>query len=385
MSDFPIDAATASSFVKKLGERLDYNINIMDRGGVIIASRDQTRVGSYHEAARRLVESGRDAEEIGPEDELPAGVRPGVNLPLVNKGETIGVVGVTGDPAEVRAVAFAVKTSLESMVELALFKERMLRRQDKKNLLINFLIYEDEPSLAAGENLAAKLGYDPRIPRSPILFRLGEGIEPTEGLGAIKAHSLHGLGDISATLPDGSVLVFKSLKLERRETLAAFEAQVRDYVRASNQALRPLSTVIGAPARSYVGMFQFDFSQYRGAYRQALWLSERYPSAEESPLFLFRRMAEYLTSRVPRAELIDALGPVASLLPEEAALDFSQTIEALRDCFFNATEAAAALGIHRNSLSARLERLRAIFGLDPRGDARASELLGLVAKYLESR
>jgi carbohydrate diacid regulator len=391
-----LDAAMAAAFVRRLGEHIDYNINVMDRGGVIIASRDPSRIGSYHEAAHHLVQSGRPVEAIEPGDSLPAGVKPGVNLPVSYKGETIGVVGVTGDPAIVGPIAYAVKTSVETMVELELYKDLMLRRQDRKNVLLNYLLYEDETPREAAAALATKLGYDSSIPRAPLLLRLREDIEAAEALKALKRNPLHGPEEISAVTNDGAILVFKSLRLAGEGLVAAFEAEVEAYLEAARAALeasgyarrqpeaKPSGASSPAPLfRAYVGMFQSDLARYGGAYRQALWLSSRYPEQGQAALFVHRRLAEYLASRVPRSELVDAFAPLASLLPPDFAADLGPSLEALIESGYNAKEAASRLGVHRNTLSARVDRVSALLGLDPRGDPRGRDLASFLLRFLE--
>ena len=369
-----LDPSMAAAFVRRLGESIDYNINIMDRDGVIIASRDQSRVGSFHEAAHRLVQSGGGVEAIAPGADLPPGVKPGVNLPISYKGEVIGVVGVTGDPAVVGPVAHAVKTSVETMVELALYRDLMLRRQDRKNVLLNYLLYEDETPREAAVALASTLGYDASLPRAPILIRLEEGAEAAEALTAIKRNGLHRPEDLSAVSNDGGILVLKSLELGGEGIMSAFESQVEDYLEAARGAA-PLR-------RACVGMFQTDLARYRGAYRQALWLSSRYPEAEESVLFVHRRLSEYLASRIPRSDLVDAFAPLAALLPGGFAEGFGPSLDSLVESGFNAKEAAARLGVHRNTLSARIERVGALLGLDPRDDPRGRELAVFFFRYL---
>ena len=376
MESTGLDPAMAAVFVRRLGERIEQNINIMDRDGVIIASRDPSRVGTYHQAAHRLVSSGSSVEAIEPGADLPEGVRPGVNLPIVYKGEVIGVVGVTGDPATVEPLAYAVKTSVETMVELELYKDLMLRRRDRKNVLFSYLLYEDSAPRDAVGALAAQLGYDASLPRAPLLLRLGGGIDAAEALRAIKRNGVHGPQDLSAAMNDGSVLVFKNLSLGGEGILSDFESEVEAYLAASRAALR-------APFRAYAGMFQTDLARYRGAYRQALWLSSRYPEGGEPILFVHRRLAEFLASRLPRSDLVEALAPVAALLPGDFVAVLGPSLEALEESGYNAKEAAARLGVHRNTLSARVERLAALLGLDIRDDIRGRELAAFLVRFFD--
>ena len=44
----------AQKFIDQITDYTEYNINIMDESGVIIASRSKDRIGTYHEAADRI-------------------------------------------------------------------------------------------------------------------------------------------------------------------------------------------------------------------------------------------------------------------------------------------------------------------------------------------
>jgi carbohydrate diacid regulator len=381
----PLNAELAAEFLRKLGRHLDYNINIMDRDGIIIASRDGSRVGSFHESAHRLIATGAELERVEPDQPLPPGVRPGVNLPIEHRGQTIGVVGVTGDPRVVAPVAYAVKTSVESMVELEAFKDRALQRLDKKNLLIRYLLYDAGVSRSTVEDLALMLGYGPALPRVPVLLRLAESLGAADALSAMKAGRVFRPGDISWATPEGGILAFKTIDLGERGVLADYDAGVERY---ADDAARALGDRLGAgerPFRAYAGIFQTDLSRYRDAYEQVLWLEGRCRSADGHLFFFDRHLGEYLASRVPRPELVAAFEPFADLISEEYGRELSETLRALESSAYNGKEAAFRLGVHRNTLAARLERIEAVFGVDPRADGRAREFFFFFARYLALR
>lgn len=383
-----LDAETAGAFLRKLGERLDYNINIMDREGVIIASRDPARVGTYHAAARHLLESGSREERISPGDHLPEGTKPGVNLPLEVRGEVLGVVGVTGDPQVVGDLAQAVKTSVESMIELESMREAVLNRRTRKSSLMAYLLYEEAVPESAVLALAGKLGYDPAIERAALLLRLPPGKGPEDALAQAKARGAHDAQDIASALPDGSLLVFRRLGTERVEApeervpgiLAAYRGEVQAYCGAFSRAA-------GIPkVTCFAGSPQGDFSRYRGSYRQALWLASRFPVPPgDGPVLILDHLDDYFLARTPRIVLDDALASIAARAPAELRRTLAPTLKALEASGFNAKEAAARLGVHRNTLSARLARLSSFLGCDPRADAGALSLSRSMAAYLKLR
>ncbi len=379
----------AETFLRRLGKHLDYNINIMDRNGVIIASRDPLRVGSFHEAAQRLIETGADIGTVEPGDNLPVGVRPGVNLPIELKGKTIGVVGVTGDPKVVAPVGYAIKTSVESMVELELYKDRAHQRSDRKNLLINYLLFEETPARNLLEGLATKLGYDTHLPRVPLLLAFRDGTDVPTALATIKQNGVHGPEDFSWITPDGRILVFLTVTFSGIGIIADFEKSVVRYVAAAEQALsKGIPDADGTTKpdlRAWAGTFQSDLAHYRAAYRHVLWLAGRFPVPVEKILYFYPYADEYLSSRVPRLDYVEIFDSFLGLLPTEFPEELKSTIDALLDSAFNGKEAAHRLGVHRNTLLARIEKVRQLVGMDLRRDPKAREFLGFLSRYLEQR
>ena len=65
----------AQKFIDQITDYTEYNINIMDESGVIIASRSKDRIGTYHEAADRIVRGKEDIVVVD-DDKLYPGVLP---------------------------------------------------------------------------------------------------------------------------------------------------------------------------------------------------------------------------------------------------------------------------------------------------------------------
>ncbi|HSV55887.1 MAG TPA: helix-turn-helix domain-containing protein, partial [Magnetospirillaceae bacterium] len=135
----------------------------------------------------------------------------------------------------------------------------------------------------------------------------------------------------------------------------------------------------------FAGSPQRDFSRYRGSYRQALWLASRADPAGEGPFLILDHLEAYLLSAAPRIVLDDSLASVSALVPPDIRRFLGPTLAALDACGFSAKEAAARLGVHRNTISSRLERLASFLGCDPRADLGALTLSRIVAGYLALR
>lgn len=80
----------AERIIDKLVGCTDYNINIMNEKGIIVASKDKSRIGTFHEVAFEIVSKGLDYKEVEAEDTF-LGVKPGINMALEYKKKIIGV------------------------------------------------------------------------------------------------------------------------------------------------------------------------------------------------------------------------------------------------------------------------------------------------------
>ena len=94
-----LNQQTAMEIIRRIENVIDFDLNIMDSTGLILASTDTKRINTFHEGAHIIIENGLD-ELIVDTDGGYAGCRKGVNLPIYFSDEIIGVIGITGHPAE---------------------------------------------------------------------------------------------------------------------------------------------------------------------------------------------------------------------------------------------------------------------------------------------
>lgn len=100
------------------------NIIVVNQEGVIIASTDETRMGVTHEGAQHVMNTRKKlyiTSEMATELE---GVKPGINLPIVFEREVIGVIGITGIPADVEPFADLIRKMTELMIREAYYTEK---------------------------------------------------------------------------------------------------------------------------------------------------------------------------------------------------------------------------------------------------------------------
>lgn len=126
---------------KKIVERvygiLDKNINIINLQGVVVASSNPKRIGTFHEGGRLAATS--DVEVIITEQNkhLYKGCKEGINLPIKYKNKTIGIVGITGDPKEIKPYGLIVKELVELLIQE---NESRYNRELHDQAIINFIL-----------------------------------------------------------------------------------------------------------------------------------------------------------------------------------------------------------------------------------------------------
>lgn len=140
---------------------IEYPISISDNKGIIIGSSDICRLGSFHQASLEIVERKTTiAYEVDEAKKLD-NVLPGVAAPIMINHEPIGVLGIVGEPAEVRKYAQLVKSHVELMCHEYLKKEMTAIESKTLDNLIRYLLNSQKPEdLEYSIRYAKMLGYN---------------------------------------------------------------------------------------------------------------------------------------------------------------------------------------------------------------------------------
>ncbi|WP_300758288.1 sugar diacid recognition domain-containing protein, partial [Janthinobacterium sp.] len=136
-----IDTSLAQDIVQRTMHIMPFKVNVIDVRGVILASGSPERIGDLHPGAQ-LALARRDSVEIDAvaASKLP-GAKPGINLPLMLRGEICGVVGLTGEPEAVRQFGELVRVMAEMMLEQAqLVRELQHEKRYREEFLFQ-LVY----------------------------------------------------------------------------------------------------------------------------------------------------------------------------------------------------------------------------------------------------
>ncbi len=127
----------AQKIVLKMMDIIPYNINVMDENGIIIGSGDTSRIGNIHEGAKIAIEN-KLINEVYEEEEI---MKPGVNEPIIINGNVVGVIGITGNPDEVRKFSKLVSVTANLLIEQAKSNKDIQNEKLNKQKFYNELAY----------------------------------------------------------------------------------------------------------------------------------------------------------------------------------------------------------------------------------------------------
>ena len=374
-----IDALLAKRFIERLTQYTEYNINSMDERGIIIASKNTSRIGTFHEVALRIIQGEKDTIIV--DDENTAfGVKKGVNMAIYYKKRKEGVIGITGDPQEVMQIALIIKMSVEVMLEHEFLKFEKMQRRNLKEQLLNSLLYNEDIQEADWTRYTQPLQLKEDMLRIPILISISGSMEIREDvLNVFRNGRKHSNQDLSCLTSDGDILLYKALDGKIQEMMQQYKYLIGE---AMSDVLRYMRSA-GCSYSVYVGSFQSDFRHYRKGYYHCVWLKREMEKA--GSYYFYDHSNRYFMSVLPLSELQIVYYNVETILGEKLTESFKEIMEALRKANFNLNEASKLLHVHKNTLTYRLDKIRELLNVDPLGNNLDREFVNGFYYYLKRK
>lgn len=203
-----LNDALAAQIVSRAMKILSFSVNVMNEHGLIIASGNPERLHQRHEGAVLALAENRVVEINEATARQLKGVRPGINLPIEYQGKRIGVIGISGEPDEVRSYAELVRMTAELILEQAALTEQLQWDKRHKEELVLQLI-RGEGNVDQLQQAARFLGLDLAQPRVVAVLaleeaqpaRLRELVHQLENPERDNLVAIHGLDEIVVLKP----------------------------------------------------------------------------------------------------------------------------------------------------------------------------------------
>ena len=306
------------------------------------------------------------------------GVQPGVNLLLTHNGRSVGVIGVTGNPAEVKPIALIIKMAMESMLEYEFEKEKTSRRRNLKEQFIHQLIYENDPDPAELRHLAGQLNYEEKYMRIPILIQSDQEKDPDTILKDIKTGEKHTCQDLSFITRDRQVLIFKVLP-DTPDVFSDYKYMIGEYLNSFLQT----AVQTGEQYQFYIGTIQSQFSYYRDAFSHCYWLQKNIPT-NSIGTFFYDYIDAYIKNLIPDIELHKIFYSFKRGLDEKYQESYLRLMEVLEKNNYNMVTSSKELYIHKNTLAFQFNKIRDRLDRNPHQSAGDRAFMEYLYYYLKN-
>jgi len=371
----------AQSIVEKTKNLLGKNINIMNSLGVIVGSKDKSRIDTFHEGAAEVIKTGKEIEITSKQASELEGVKPGVNLPIYLNNRIVGVVGITGEPEEVRPFGQLLKISVETMLKQFFLSEQLRMEQNARELYIHDIIngnFQDKNMfLTKGE----VLGYDMSLSRIALAIKV-DG-EDTQNQGNFKVN-------LELTAQEKREKILECIKsvFDNSQHMISHNGSSHYIVLFApkklnfdtvKQQIKEIANKLSKKIKKYsikfcvgVGSFYPGLAGLRKSYKEAikvLQILDKKATGELPEIAFAQDLSLEMMLAAAPDEIINIYK--SQLLAKEGAevfLNNVKLINTLKVYFLfnlNISKTAEELNVTRNTVAARLDKIKSLTGLTP--------------------
>lgn len=333
----------ATEVVTQTMKTIKYNINIMDERGVIQGSGHAHRINTFHEGALLVLKYGQPIVIYEKDKEKWMGAKPGVNLPIHFNGQIIGVVGISGNPKDVKQYGKIVVTITEMIIKQIHLLSNVEWQYRTREFLIEDLISEN-PSCQKIKQRLRLLNIELKAPIRLIVFRIND----------------------SERRPNLSEL-YKQIEMKADSQSAVYGLiNPENFVLLAHEASEELFNEIYNSLSLYYNNIQVGIGRVKtrieNLRKTYIEIDSLISKTDKKKIYLEKKEAELLILKVNERDKNDFEKHILKELPT----DLQQTVIALFQNNLNLSKTANELFIHRNTLIYRLEKVKRETGYDPR-------------------
>lgn len=136
-----VNRSLAEQIVNTIKDVCNHDINFIDCSGIILASTNPARIGTFHEIGLKAAQTGTSIEVT--EDDSFSGTQKGINMPLYHEGRILAVIGITGVPDHIRKYAYLAERITNLLIREQELNQYSRREADKKHFVLQSLIQSD--------------------------------------------------------------------------------------------------------------------------------------------------------------------------------------------------------------------------------------------------
>ena len=128
----------ATQIVDTVHDVCGHDINFINKNGIIYASTNTSRIGSFHEIGKKAADT-KTVIEVQ-DNYHYEGTSSGVNIPVAHNGYLIAVIGISGSPDEVRKFAYLAEKITRLLIREQELNAASRTLSEKRTYLVSYLL-----------------------------------------------------------------------------------------------------------------------------------------------------------------------------------------------------------------------------------------------------
>lgn len=397
-----------STYFRKLLEKykpsLNGMIHITDVHAKILASTDELRVGTVSDTAQYILSLKRQSiiDNADPQSIFNSGQNPTVvyGTPLFLNGELWGAIIIKEQQDKVHSIGLTIKAAVEAALEYESYSESIQKEENRFSDLACMLL-EESADVKRCTSIMNNLEIDPTLDRSVICIELDyiqnkyfninlnlgyqASIEKLnqQVFNTVKANRYLNSQDLCLLYDDNQIIVIKSFNPidDTPKIYLALDKICADI-------LQSLAAFHTCTFKMAYGNLYCSIGDVRKSYHEAKEIiaigSKKKTSSGLFALndLLFDNICHNLSPQIVNKIMKPA---IKNLTKKNGELhhELLECAELFVDNCFNITLTSQNGCIHRNTIKSRLEKLKALTGLDPMNDFKDAFMIKMIASYIK--
>lgn len=352
-----LSSSLAEKIITEVQKVLQENVIVVGVDGIIMASTDPVRVGTFHEGASIVVQTGEKLDIKKDDVKKLKGVKEGVNLPIRFNNAVIGVIGITGTPKEVGPHGDLLRRMTELLIQENYIREQMdWRERSLEAYVLDWLKMKKWSSamIQRGEILGLQLD----VPRKCILIHIQneeflQSLQPSLWLYLQRFVTQFNTNDILVRWGSNRFVILEEVDAHDSNARTTYRLQ---KLRESIYKKFKFQIAVGVGGPVSANKVYESYEQARRALPVAI---EKNAIVFESDL----RLEICLQDITEETRILFLKRTLEPLLGEDELIE---TLKVYIECNGSLKQASKQLHIHINTLHYRLKRIEEITLLNPK-------------------
>lgn len=350
----------AMQIVTEISAIIGQHVNLMNDSGIIVASTVAERIGSFHQAAHKVVQDKLDILIIHTDNEYQ-GAKKGINLPVVYDDTIVGVVGVSGDYQTVGKYGQIIKKMTEILLLETYSQEQKKMDSRIRTRFLNEWLFEDHVRYTPDFiRRGARLGIDITLPRRVLAAKITQLEHYVDSL------------DGQRTIDHVNRTVRKMIAQNPRAVFVKAPSRLYCLLpdcddRAAKQFARQVQERV---EHSCGVQLKIGIDRRGTALYEACWQAQkalRMDRFTPGTICFYQDITlEIFTDEISEKSRQAFLHNVFRDMRKDELASWVQLLQVYYECNGSISAAADKLFIHKNTLQYKLKRLHAHTGYDPR-------------------